>query len=243
MHSKNEKCFIVLAVLAIFMLTAPMVVYADDCDTALKGLEVYDCKVGRVEHKVGLKKDTRPQCVEHRKLNITGCTVETLSTDPTTHYLYIIGPEKTRKSFNNFKFQCDNDAGNTAGGLDTSRFEGQWAPGYTYDKFPSESNAERHERFIKDLGKQGKAMYAGFILSQPSSKYAKKFDKQVCQYFNAKTNMVAIKFNSNVDFKEKGSATPSEEVKKDEGAAASSEEKKGSVTDTLEKGLKGLFGR
>ncbi|HAJ26933.1 MAG TPA: hypothetical protein DCG53_06760, partial [Syntrophus sp. (in: bacteria)] len=67
-------------------------------------------------------------------------------------------PEKTRKGFNDFKFQCDNDAGNTAGGLDKSRFEGHLAPGYTVDKFPSESNAERHDRFMKDLGKQGKAM-------------------------------------------------------------------------------------
>ena len=243
MHSKIGKIFAVLVALVIISLTASLVAYADDCDPAFKGLEVYDCKVGRVEHKVGLKKDTRSQCVEYRKLNITGCTVETLSTNPTTHYLYIIGPEKLRKSFNNFKFQCDNDAGNTAGGLDTSRFEGQWAPGYTFDKFPSESNAERNERFIKDLGKQGKAMYAGFILSQPSTKYAKKFDNQVCQYFNVKTNMVAIKFNCNVDFKEKGSATTSEEGKRDEGAAAPSEEKKGDVTDSVKKGLKGIFGR
>lgn len=243
MHPKKEKIFAVLVILVIISLTTSLVAHADDCDPAFKGLEVYDCKVGRVEHKVGLKKDTKPQCVEHRKLNITGCTVETLSTDPTTHYLYIIGPEKTRKSFNNFKFQCDNDAGNTAGGLDTSSFEGQWAPGYTYDKFPSESNAERHERFIKDLGKQGKAMYAGFILSQPSNEYAKKFDKQVCQYFNVKTSMVAIKFNTNVDFKEEGSVTPSEEGKKDEGATAPPEEKKGDVTDSVRKGLKGIFSR
>lgn len=242
MHLKNEKrIFVAVLLVMMISLTLSLTVHADDCDPAFKDLEVYDCKMGRVEHKVGLKKDTRPQCVEHRKLNIAGCTVETLSTDPAIHYLYIIGPEKTRKSFNNFKFQCDNEAGNTAGGLDTSRFEGQWAPGYTLDKYPSESNAERHERFIKDLGKQGKAMYAGFILSDPSSKYAKKFDKQVCQYFNDKNNMVAIKFNCNVNIG--GTAMRSTEGNKGEGAAASPEEKKGGVTDSVEKGLKGIFGR
>ena len=243
MHLRNEKSFYVITVLVIILLIAPLVVHANDCDPAFKDLEVYDCKMGRVEHTVGLKKDSRSQCVEYSKLNITGCTVETLSTDQATHYLSIIGPEKTRASFNNLKFQSDNDAGNTAGGLDTSRFEGQFAPGYTLDKFPSESNAERHERFIKDLKTQGKALYAGLILSQPSSKYAKKFDRQVNQYFNDKTNMVAIKFNCNVDYKEAGSATTSEEGKKDQVAAAPSEEKKRNVTDTVGKSLKGIFGR
>ena len=38
-------------------------------------------------------------------------------------------------------------------------------------------------------------------------------------------------------------AIPPEEGKNDEGEAAPSEEKKGSVTDTVEKGLKGIFGR
>jgi hypothetical protein len=231
MHSKKGVFFGVLLVMVMFSLTASRGACADDCDPAFRGLEVYDCKMGRVEHKVGIKTDTRPQCVEHRKLDVNGCTVETLSTDPTIHYVYIVGPEKGRKGFNDFRFQCDNDAGNTAGGLDRSRFEGQWAPGYTLDKFPSESNAERHERFMKDLGKEGKAMYGGLILSQPANQYAKKFDKQVCQYFNVKTNRVAVKFNTNVAFREEGKAAPAAEVKKE------------SVADSVKKGLKGIFGK
>ncbi|MFA5181238.1 MAG: hypothetical protein WC405_07935 [Syntrophales bacterium] len=236
MDSKKEKRLVALAAMVIISLSVSTFAYADDCDPTFKGLEVYDCKMGRVEHKIGLKKDTRPQCVEHRKLNISGCTVEALSTDPATHYLYIIGPEKTRKGFNDFKFQCDNDAGNTAGGLDKSRFEGQWAPGYTVDKFPSESNAQRHDRFITDLGKQGKAMYGGLILSQPTTKYTKKFDKQVCQFFNVKTNKVAMKFNCNVDFQEKDAAASGV-------TTAPAEEKKGGATDSIQKGLKGIFGK
>lgn len=236
MDSKKEKGSVVLAALMIITLSLSTFAFADDCDPAFKGLEVYDCKMGRVEHKIGLKKDTRPQCVEHRKLNVSGCTVETLSTGPATHYLYIIGPEKTRKGFNDFKFQCDNDAGNTAGGLDKSRFEGQFAPGYTVDKFPSESNAERNDRFIKDLGKQGKAMYGGLILSQPTTKYTKKFDKQVCQFFNVKTNKVAMMFNCNVDFQEKDEAASG-------ASTAPAEAKKEGATDSIQKGLKGIFGR
>jgi len=172
--------------------------------------------------------------------------VETLSTTPETHYLAIIGPEKARASFNSFKFQSDNDAGNTAGGLDKSRFEGHFAPGYTFDKYPSESNAERGERFIKDLKTKGKALYAGLIMSQPSSKYAKKFDKQVSQYFNIKTNKVAIKFNCNVDYedKEASTITTSETGKRDEGTSTPpTQEKKGDVKDSVQKGLMGIFGK
>lgn len=245
MDSIKERGFAVLAVMIIILLTAPMIAYADDCDQTFKALEVYDCKMGRVEHKVGLKTDTKAQCVENRKLNVTGCTVEALATDTATHYIYIIGPEKTRKAFNDFKWQCDNDAGNAAGGLDKSRFEGQWAPGYTFDKFPSGSNNDRSERFMKDLAKQGKTMYGGLILSQPTTKYTKKFDKQVCQYFNIKTNAVALKFNCDVDFKEKGAATPAAEGKKNEGSAtpAVAAEKKGGTADSVQKGLQGIFGR
>jgi hypothetical protein len=58
--------------------------------------------------------------------------------------------------------------------------------------------------------------------------------------------MVAIKFNCNVDYKDKeaGSATTSEAGKRDEGPATPpSQEKRGNVTDTVQKGLKGIFGK
>lgn len=240
MHSKKVKGLAFLTVLAVGSIIIPAITHADECDPTFKDLEVFYCKVGRVEHKIGLKKDTRPQCVEHRKLNITGCTVETVSTEQDTKYLYIIGPEKNRKDFNDFKFQCDNDAGNNFGGMDKSKFEGYMAPNYTLDKFPSESNQERSERFIKDLAKQGKVMYGGLIVSKP---YVNKFDTQLCQYFNVKTNKVALKLNCVVNSK-----TESQPVKpndKNEPAQQQQQQpdKKNNPSDSLEKGFKGLFGR
>jgi len=131
-----------------------------------------------------------------------------------------------------YDFQCDNEAGNMRGGMSKGNFEGYLHPDYTIGKFPGESNADRQGRFVKDLEKQGKALYGSLIVSDPVNKYAKKYDKQVCQYFNPKTNKVALRFSCTVNMPgEKGEASG-------EKGEASESKKEGMM-----KGLKGLFGR
>jgi hypothetical protein len=58
----------------------------------------------------------------------------------------------------------------------------------------------------------------------------------VCQYFNVKTNKVAMMFNCNVDFQEKDGAASG-------ATTAPAEEKKGGAADSIQKGLKGIFGK
>lgn len=193
---KTLALFLSIIMAGIFVSSA----FADDCDPAFTGAEGFLCKMGRVEHKVGLKTDERLECVELKPVAITGCTVEPMKTDAANQILYLAGNKAMKDALRGFEWQCDVRGGNGKGGMEKTSFEGYWHPSYTIDKFPGESNADRNNRFLKDMEKNGKYVLTAVGIENPLNEYNKKFDNQVCQYFNVKTNKVAFKFNCNVNF-------------------------------------------
>jgi hypothetical protein len=197
---------------------------AQDCDPAFKNIEAYYCKEGKKEFKVGLKTDERTVCVELKQLKIDGCDVEPVATMRTGQYIYFIGPKGAKSKFQSYKFQCDNDAGSYRGGIHGGSFEGHLHPDYTIGKFPGESNSDRARRFMEDLESEGKALYGSVHIFQPVDKFNLKYDKQICQFFNEKTEKIALRFTCTVTL---------------EGAGGASGNKK----DDLIKGFKGLFGK
>lgn len=197
---------------------------AQGCDPAFKSIEAYYCKEGKKEFKVGLKTDERRVCVELKQLKIDGCDVEPVATMRTSQYIYFIGPKSAKSKFQSYKLQCDNEAENYRGGIHGGSFAGHLHPDYTIGKFPGESDSDRHERFIKDLEEQGKAFYGSVHIFQPVDKFNLKYDKQACQFFNEKTEKIALRFTCTVTL---------------EGAGGASGNKK----DDLIKGFKGLFGK
>lgn len=171
----------VLLVLCTVFLTKTAV--AEDCDPAFQNIEAYYCKVGNKDFKIGLKTSTYAICVEHKKLELNGCELSFSGKDDDA-VVYFIGTKAQGDKMSDFEWQCDPNQPWT--GMRNSGFEGHLHPDYTIDKYPGESNSERDERFGSDLGKKGKFQVLGISVHTDMG-------KQVCQFFNAKTNTIAVR--------------------------------------------------
>jgi hypothetical protein len=202
-----------------------------DCDPAFKGVEAYYCKLGEKEYQMGFDKTSRTLCVEHKKIDITGCDIGPFdANDGSTAYIYLLGTKEQRENFSsNFDIQCDNSklkhhgaAGVTSSGIWVSRFEGYMHPDYTLDKYPGMSNSDRSDKFRTNNENGGKFEMGGFSISAPTGG---EYDtgEQVCQHYSVKTNTIAFRANATFSMSGKGKE------------AASEGEGKGL------KGLKGLF--
>lgn len=209
---------------------------AENCDQSFKGVEAYYCKVGEVEYQQGFEKTSRTACVEHKKIDITGCDIGPFrANDASTAYVYLVGTKEQRDKIGDFKFQCDASklkhfgaAGVSSSGIWESRFEGYMHPNYTLDKFPGVSNSDRSDKFSTDLEKQGKVFIGLFSISSPSgSEY--DLGDEVCQYYDVKTSNIAFRTTATFAAPGKGKAAD---------LATGGSEK-----PDAKKGLKKLFGR
>lgn len=183
--------------------------WADECDPKFKDVELYYCKIGRQNYKVGLNEDSAATCIEYKKLNVTGCQVEPLKGTKESAAIIPIGNAKSEYQEFKFKFQCspsipDGDV-SRLGGLDPgSAGWSKWMmPEYFPTKTPGKYNDDRMAMFDKDMAKKGKKLLSDLMVAvyDTANQYSFKYDKQVCQFFNAETGKVAFKFGWSTDFK------------------------------------------
>lgn len=179
---------------------------ADDCDPKFKDVELFLCKMGRANYKVGMREDNAATCTELRKLTVTGCEVEALKGSADDFAIYMLGDAKKDYQLSKFEFQCDSgdvDATRTGGIKKGSGFEKWMHPDYFPTKTPGKYNDERVEMFNKDIAKKGKQFLAEGVLGvyNPANEYTFKYSNQTCQFYNVTTNKVAFKFTWSTDFK------------------------------------------
>lgn len=215
---KFSVCTVVLFVFAV-----GIAVSADnDCDPKYKDVELYLCKAGRVSYNVGLKQDDIATCVEHKKLKVTGCAVEPVKDGGREGgaTIYMLGSLKKDYDIDRFEFQCAPETGQRMGGMKTDSFDKWMHPDYFPTKTPGKYSEDRNAMFDKDMAKKGRKLIGQnrsvfFTSPDPS---IMKYDKQVCQFFNASTGKVAFKFYWSTDAGSiKGNGETSVQPKQEEG--------------------------
>jgi len=221
-----------IGAIVLFAFAVGTAVSADnDCDPNYKDVELYLCKADRVSYKVGLKQDDIATCVENKKLNVTGCEVEPVKDGGnlgTT--IYMLGNLKKDYDIDRFEFQCEPETGRRMGGMKTASFDKWMHPNYFPTKTPGKYSEDRNAMFDKDMAKKGRKLIGQnrsvfFTSPDPS---IMKYDKQVCQFFNASTGKVAFKFSWSTDAgAKKVMGESADEPKKEEGKSSPMDNIKG----------------
>ena len=213
-----------MVAVVFFVFAVGIAVCADnDCDPKYNDVELYLCKAGRVSYNVGLKQDDIATCVEHKKLKVTGCTVEPVKDGGREGgaTIYMLGSLKKDYDIDSFEFQCAPETGQRMGGMKTTSFDKWMHPDYFPTKTPGKYSEDRNAMFDKDMAKKGRKLIGKnrsvfFTSPDPS---IMKYDKQVCQFFNASTGKVAFKFYWSTDAgANKGSGQPKQEEGKSDNA-------------------------
>lgn len=205
--NKMRNSIYALSMIVVMLISVSA--WADECDPKFKDVELYYCKIGRQNYKVGLNEDSAATCIEYKKLNVTGCQVEPLKGTKESAVIIPIANAKSEYHEFKFKLQCspsitDGDV-SRLGGLDAgSAGWSKWMmPEYFPTKTPGKYNDDRMAMFDKDMAKKGKKLLSDLMVAvyDTANQYSFKYDKQICQFFNAETSKVAFKFSWSTDFK------------------------------------------